>query len=49
MRFMRELIEVLQKDIMSENFTRREFVLYGIVAPLALIAACVIAEVINAL
>lgn len=49
MRIMKELFEILSKDIMSENFTRREFVLYGIVAPLALIAACVIAEVINAL
>lgn len=46
---MRELFKILQKDIMGEDFTRREFIIYGIVAPLALIAACVIAEVINAL
>jgi hypothetical protein len=46
---MKELFDILRKDIMSENFTRRELVVYGIIAPLALIAACVLAEVINAL
>lgn len=25
-------------DILSENFTRREYVVYGIIAPLALVA-----------
>lgn len=43
---MKELIEILQKDIESEDFTLREIVVYGIVAPLAVVAACVLAEVI---
>ena len=39
----------MQKDIESEDFTLREYIIYGIIAPLAVIAACVLAEVINAL
>lgn len=46
---MKELFEIMMKDILSENFTRRELVVYGIVAPLGLLAACVLAEVINSL
>lgn len=46
---MKELIEILQKDIESEDFTLREYIIYGIIAPLAVVAACVLAEVINAL
>lgn len=46
---MKELFEIMMKDIISENFTKREYVIYGIVAPLGLLAACVLAEVINSL
>lgn len=46
---MKELFEIMMKDILSENFTTREYVIYGIVAPLGLLAACVLAEVINSL
>jgi len=37
---MKEFLEIMGKDIMSENFTRREYVLYGIVAPLVLVLLC---------
>ena len=40
---MKEFMEIMGKDIMSENFTRREYVMYGIVAPLVLVLACVLA------
>lgn len=40
---MKELIE----DIKKEKFTIREYLIYGLVAPLALVAACVIAELIT--
>lgn len=43
---MKELIKVFEKDIKSENFTRKEIVIYGIIAPLALVAVCGLAEVI---
>ena len=41
---MKELFEIFEKDIMSENFTRKEIVIYGIIAPLALILVCELAE-----
>lgn len=43
---MKELTKVFEKDIKSENFTRTEIVIYGIIAPLALVAVCGLAEVI---
>ncbi len=46
---MKELFEIMMKDILSEEFTKREYIIYGIIAPLGLIALCVLAEVINAL
>lgn len=37
---MKEFFEIMGKDIMSENFTRKEYVMYGIVAPLVLMLVC---------
>lgn len=37
---MKEFLKIMGKDIMSENFTRKEYVMYGIVAPLALVLVC---------
>lgn len=37
---MKEFLKIMGKDIMSENFTRREYVLYGIVAPLVFVLVC---------
>ena len=37
---MKEFLKIMGKDIMSENFTHREYVVYGIVAPLALVLLC---------
>ena len=37
---MKEFFEIMGKDILSENFTRREYVVYGIVAPLVLVLVC---------
>ena len=41
---MKEFFEIFEKDIKSDNFTRKEIVIYGIIAPLALILVCGIAE-----
>ena len=41
---MKELIKVFEKDIKSENFTRKEIIIYGIIAPIALILASGLAE-----
>ena len=40
---MKKFMEIMGKDILSENFTRREYVVYGIVAPLVLVLVCVLA------
>ncbi len=40
---MKEFLKIMGKDILSENFTRREYVVYGIVAPLVLVLSCVLA------
>jgi hypothetical protein len=37
---MKEFFETMGKDIMNENFTRKELVVYGIVAPLVLVLMC---------
>lgn len=44
---MRELLKVFEKDIAQENFTRREILIYGIIAPLVLILICGLAEYIK--
>lgn len=44
---MKELIRLFEKDIMSEHFTRREYVIYGVVYPLALIAVAIVAGAIE--
>jgi hypothetical protein len=35
---MKEFLKIMMKDILSENFTQREYVVYGIIAPIALFA-----------
>ncbi len=37
---MKKFMEIMGKDILSENFTRKEYVVYGIVAPLVLVLVC---------
>ena len=34
----------MMKDIQKENFTKREYVVYGVIAPLALVAIMLFAE-----
>ena len=37
---MKEFLKIMGKDIMSENFTKKEYVVYGIIAPLVLVLVC---------
>ena len=37
---MKEFLRIMGKDVMHENFTRKEFLVYGIVAPLVLVLVC---------
>lgn len=34
---MKELIEIMMKDIKDEHFTRKEYIVYGILTPIVLI------------
>lgn len=40
---MKEFLQTMGMDILSENFTRKQMVVYGIVAPLVLIGIMAIA------
>ena len=40
---MKELFKIFAKDIMDEHFTKREYIVYGILAPIALVAIMALA------
>lgn len=46
-RTMKELYDIMMKDFQEENFTRKEWIIYGVCAPLALILLCGLAELIE--
>lgn len=44
---MKEFFEIMLKDIYSEHFTRREYIVYGIIGPLVLFAAILLGGLIE--
>lgn len=40
---MRDFLEILGKDIKDEHFTRKEFIVYGILTPIVLVALMALA------
>lgn len=44
---MKELYDIMMKDFKQENFTLKEWIIYGVVAPIAVILMCGIAELIE--
>ena len=40
---MKELIEILLKDIKDENFSKREDIVYGILTPIVLVGIMALA------
>lgn len=44
---MKDFLKMMEKDYMSEGFTKREWMIYGIVAPMVLVIGCVIGEFIT--
>ena len=46
---MREFLRIMAKDILSENFTNREYVVYGVMAPVALFALMCLAGWLDSL
>lgn len=43
----KELFNLFEKDIYSENFTTRERVIYGIIYPLGLVLVAILASLIE--
>ena len=41
---MKEFFEMMEKDYMTEGFSKREWVIYGIFAPVVLVIGCVNAD-----
>ena len=44
LKYMKEFFELMEKDYLTEGFSRKEWVIYGIIAPVVLVIGCVIAE-----
>ena len=41
---MKQLIDIIKADFKEEGFTRRDFIIYGIIYPIGFIALCIFAE-----
>jgi hypothetical protein len=37
---MKEFLKIMGKDIMKDDFTKKEYLVYGIVAPVVLVLVC---------
>ena len=46
---MREFLDTMMKDIQKENFTKREVIVYGVIAPIMLVAVMDLAGWIDSL
>lgn len=46
---MKRFFEIMQKDIFDSGFTTFEVIVFGVIAPVAFIALCVVAEFISSL
>lgn len=40
---MKKLIEIMLKDIKDENFSKREYIVYGILTPIVLVGIMALA------
>lgn len=41
---MKQLIDTIKADFQKEGFTRRDYIIYGVLAPIGFIALCILAE-----
>lgn len=46
-RIMKQLIDIIRQDFHEEGFTRRDYIKYGILAPIAFVALCIIGELLE--
>ena len=42
---MKDLLNIYLKDIQVENFSKRECVVYGVIAPMMLVVVCMISSI----
>lgn len=42
---MKDLLNIYLKEIQVEDFSKRECVVYGIIAPMVLVVVCMIASI----
>lgn len=47
MKDLQRLIDLYSRDIKKEKFTKREVWAYGVIVPLAIIAACLLGSIIE--
>ncbi len=43
---MKELFRILEKDILKDGFRTRDYIVYGIVAPVAFFGLCLVVEMV---
>lgn len=46
---MKKFFEEMLKDYQEDGFSRRDWIVYGIIAPVVLILVCLFSELINVL
>jgi hypothetical protein len=44
---MKEFFDIMMKDIWNENFSRREYVVYGVIVPVAFVVICLVASIVD--
>jgi hypothetical protein len=44
---MKDFLEIMEKDIMSENFSKRDYWVYGVIVPCAFVVICVLSNVVE--
>ena len=44
---MREFFEIMEKDILKENFDRHEMFVMGVVAPAIFVAVCILVNLLS--
>ena len=44
---MKEFWKTMEKDYRDENFTKREWLVYGVIAPMALVLAMILISIVE--
>ena len=44
---MKEFLETMEKDIQKEHFTKSEWLVYGVIAPMALVLTIILISIVE--